>query len=494
MGRITLKGLLAHKLRLALTAIAIVLGVTFISGTFILTDTLHNTFTTLFSNIYQNVDFEVRGVAQFNNSNGGTVRNPIPESILPAVRGVPGVETAAGTVQGFAQFVDSSGKAISTGGAPTYGVSFDPDQRISVLRLAQGTAPTTPHEVVMDEGTAQKYHFRVGDRVEVLLAGPSQKFTISGIARFGTANDLAGATIAAFDLPTAQAVLNKVGQFNAVDVVARSGADKAVVQRDIARVLPHGIEVVTGQIVADEATNQINQALGFFSTALLVFAFIALFVGAFTILNTFSIIVGQRTRELALLRIVGASRRQVFRSVLGEAAIVGLLSSLIGIGLGVLSALGLEALLRGFGIDLPSGSLVFEARTVVVALIVGVGVTVVAAISPARRAVRIPPVAAISEQQADGDVSFRRRFSWGRLLRSSAPCCSESGWPSRPSSWSGSAPSVSSSAWRCWRRRSRGPSRAPSGVRSRGCWECRAGWAARTRCGAPAGRRRRPPR
>ena len=182
------------------------------------------------------------------------------------------------------------------------------------------------------------------------------------------------------------------------------------------RVLPHGVEVVTGQTVADEPTNQINQALGFFSTALLVFAFIALFVGAFTILNTFSIIVGQRTRELALLRIVGASRRQVFRSVLGEAAIVGLVSSLIGIGLGVLSALGLEALLRGFGIDLPSGSLVFEARTVVVALIVGVGVTVVAAISPARRAVRIPPVAAISEQQADGDVSFRRRFSWGATL------------------------------------------------------------------------------
>jgi putative ABC transport system permease protein len=417
MWRVTVKGLLAHKLRLALTAIAIVLGVTFISGTFILTDTLHNTFNTLFSNIYQNVDFEVRGVAQFTNGQGQTTRNAIPESLLSTVRGVPGVETAAGTVQTVpAQFVDHSGKAISNGGAPPLGVSFDPDQRISVLRLVQGTAPTTPHDVVMDEGTAQKHNFRVGEPVRILLPDSSQIFTISGIARFGTANNLAGATIAAFDLPTAQALFNKIGQFNAIDIVVRPGADKAVVQRDIARVLPHGVEVVTGQTVAQDASNSINQALSFFSTALLVFAFIALFVGAFTILNTFSIIVGQRTRELALLRIVGASRRQVFRSVLGEAAIVGLVASLAGIGLGVLSAIGLEALLKGFGVDLPSGSLVFEARTVIVALIVGVGVTVVAAISPARRAVRIPPVAAISDQQADGDVSFRRRFTWGASL------------------------------------------------------------------------------
>jgi putative ABC transport system permease protein len=417
MGRVTWKGLLAHKLRLALTAIAIVLGVTFVSGTFILTDTLHNTFTSLFSNIYQNIDFEVRGVAQFSNGSGGSFRNPIPESILATVRGVPGVETAAGNVQSIpAQFVDPEGKAISNGGAPNLGVSFDPDPRISVLRLVQGSAPTTPNDVVMDEATAQKYHFHVADRVKVLLAGPSQTFTISGIARFGTANNLAGATIAAFDLPTAQTLFHKVGQFDAVDVVAQPGADKAVVQKDIAHVLPHGMEVVTGQTVANEQTNQINQALGFFSTALLVFAFIALFVGAFTILNTFSIIVGQRTRELALLRIVGASRRQVFRSVLGEAALVGLVASLVGIGLGVLSAIGLEALLRGFGIDLPTGAPVFEARTVIVSLIVGVGVTVVAAISPARRAVRIPPVAAISEQQTDGDVSFRRRFTWGASL------------------------------------------------------------------------------
>lgn len=413
MWGITLNGLLAHKLRLALTAIAIVLGVTFIAGTLVLTDTLQQTFTTLFGNVYQNVDFQVRGVAQFAGQTGIAVRNPIPESLLPTIRAVPGVETAGGSVAGYAQYVGHDGKAIATGGAPTIGLSYDPDPRISALHVVRGRPPTSSHDVLMDAGTAQKYHFGVGQQVRVLLPGASRTFTISGIARFGTADNLAGATIAGFTMPTAQAVLGYEGKYNSIDVVAQPGADKAAVQRDIARVLPPGVQVVTGQTVVDEQTSAIDRALSFFSTALLVFAFIALFVGAFTILNTFSIIVGQRTRELALLRVVGASRRQIFRSVLGEAAIVGLVSSLLGIGLGVLTAVGLEALLRGFGISLPTGAPVFELRTLVVGLAVGVGVTVVAAVSPARRAVRVPPIAALGEQAAESDVSFRRRFAWG---------------------------------------------------------------------------------
>jgi putative ABC transport system permease protein len=412
MWRVTIKGLLAHKLRLALTALSIVLGVTFIAGTFVLTDTLHNTFNTLFSNIYQNIDFQVRGVAQFG-SGGTATRNPVPESVVSTVRTVPGVEAASGSVTGYAQYVSPEGKAITTGGAPTLGISFDPNPKLSALRLTQGTAPTTPNDVVMDLGTAQKYHFRVGQNVRILLKGPTRTFTITGLARFGTANNLAGATLAAFDIPTAQALVGQVGQFDNINVITDPGADKATVQHAIARALPRGEEVVTGQTVINEATSSISQALGFFNTALLVFAFIALFVGGFTILNTFSIIVGQRTRELALLRIVGASRRQVFRSVMLEALIVGLVSSLIGLGLGVLAALGLEALLSGFGVTLPSGPLVFEARTVIVCLVVGVGVTVVSAISPARRAVRIAPVAAVSEQSSETEISLRRRFTWG---------------------------------------------------------------------------------
>ena len=326
------------------------------------------------------------------------------------------MEEANGTVSGYAQYIGSNGKALSTGGAPTLGISWDPEPQLSTLHLVQGSPPTTPHDVVMDLGTAQKYNFKVGQQVRVLLQGPTQTFTITGLARFGTADNLAGATLAAFDIPTAQRLLGEVGKFDSINIITTPNANQAQVQRSIAAAVPRDVEVVTGQTVINEATSAIGQALGFFNTALLVFAFISLFVGGFTILNTFSIIVGQRTKELALLRIVGASRRQVFRSVLGEAAIVGLVSSLIGLGLGVLAAIGLEALLKGFGVTLPSGPIAFEPRTVIVCLVVGVGVTVVSAISPARRAVRIAPVEAVSEQQGEHEISMRRRFTWGAAI------------------------------------------------------------------------------
>jgi putative ABC transport system permease protein len=416
MRKVTLKGLLAHKLRLALTALAIVLGVTFVSGTFVLTDTLQNTFSTLFSSVYQKIDFQVRGTPQFGSDSANAVRNPISQSLLTTIRAVPGVQAAEGEVEGYAQFVAHDGKPIQTGGAGTLGLEFDPDPQLSNLHVISGRAPSSASDVVMDAGTAQKYHFAVGQPVRILFNGFARTFTISGIAQFGTADNLAGATLAAFTIPTAQQVMGEPGQFDDINVVAQANAAPAAVQQAIARVLPAGVEVITGKTLVNQSTTSVSQALSFFSTALLVFAFISLFVGAFTIYNTFSIIVGQRTRELALLRIVGASRRQVFRSVLAEAAIVGFISSVIGLGLGVLAAIGLEALLKGFGITLPSGSLVFSPRTVVVGLAVGVGVTVVSAIGPARNAVRIPPIAALSDQLSGDAGSLRRRFSWGAAV------------------------------------------------------------------------------
>ena len=296
MRKVTIKGLLAHKLRLALTSLAIVLGVTFISGTFVLTDTLHNMFTSLVGNIYQKIDFEVRGVAQFPGNSADAVRNPLPERVLATVRRVPGVEAAYGEVVNYAQFVSHTGQPIATGAEPTLGENYDPDPRTSELRIVQGRPPETSHDVLMDAGTAKKYHFSVGQHVRVLFGGPTRTFTITGIVQFGTADNLAGVTLAAFTLPTAQVVLDEVGQFDHINVVTRPGADKAAVERSIARALPPGAEVVTGQTVVNEQTSSINQALSFFSTALLVFAFISLFVGAFTIFNTFSITVGQRTR------------------------------------------------------------------------------------------------------------------------------------------------------------------------------------------------------
>lgn len=417
MWRVTLRGMLAHKLRLVLTGLAIVLGVTFVSGTLVLTDTLHATFSSLFTKVYANVDLEVRGSAAFSNQTGAmAVREPFSQSLLAKVRAVPGVSVADGGVGGYAQYVGKDGKAIVTGGAPTIGTTFGSDQHLSSLTLVAGTGPRNDTQVVMDQGTAQKYGFHVGNRVTVLLPGAPRVFTISGIVKFGTANNLAGATIAAFTLPTAQSLFDKVGQLDTIDVLVTPGARSATVERNIAKILPRGVEVVTGQTVADENTSLMNQILGFLSTALLVFAFIALFVGAFTIFNTFSIIVGQRTRELALLRIVGASRRQVFNSVLFEAFLMGLVASLLGLGLGVLTAMGLNALLRAFGVTLPQGALVFSLRTVLASLVVGVGVTMVSAISPARHAIRIPPVLALSSYASPTVSSRRRRLVIGAAV------------------------------------------------------------------------------
>jgi putative ABC transport system permease protein len=417
MGRLTLKGILAHKLRLALTAIAIILGVTFIAGTYVLSDTLHATFDGLVGAIYENINFQIRGIAQFPTKDAATAtRNPIPESLLATVRKVPGVQAAEAQASGYAQLVAPDGSLISNNGEPTLGENFDQNPELSELRVVEGRPPSAPDDVVMDAATAQKYHFHVGQRVKVLSALGTRTFTISGIAQYGSANTLAGVTLAAFTLPTAQRLMEEPAQLSDIDVVTRRGVNQAVVERAIARVLPKDVQVVTGKTVLAEQTSSISQDLSLFSTALLIFALIALLVGAFTIFNTFSILVGQRTRELALLRVVGATRRQIFRSVLTEAAIVGLVSSGVGLGLGVLTALGIEELLRGFGITLPAGPLVFEARTVIVSLAVGVGVTVLSALGPARRAVRVSPMDALGGGWHDADTTPRRRAITGSGL------------------------------------------------------------------------------
>ena len=415
MRRITLRGLMARKLRLALTALAIVLGVTFVTGTLVLGDTLNRTFDNLVGTAYQHVSFQVRGKAAFNNDTSAAAavdstadRKPVPESVLTAVRRVPGVSFAFGSVGGYAQFMTRDDNAIGGGGGSTLGFAFDPNAQLSPYRLVAGRGPTSPDDVVMDKATATKHGFAIGDRVLINLPNRAQTFTITGLVTFGSADNLAGVTLAGFDPATAQGLFDLRGYYNTISVLASPGADTVKVQRAIAAVLPAGVEVVSGQTVASELSSAINNELGFISTALLIFAFIALLVGAFTIYNTFSITVGQRTRELALLRVVGASRRQLFRSVLAEAALTGLTASLIGLGLGVVAALGLKALLKAFGIVLPSAPLVFEARTAVVAILVGVGVTMVSAIVPARRAVRIAPVAALAEQREDETSRVRR--------------------------------------------------------------------------------------
>jgi putative ABC transport system permease protein len=288
-------------------------------------------------------------------------------------------------------------------------VNWTNDAELNALVLREGRPPRASGEIVVDAGTARKHGLRVGDHVTVLLQGPSMQATIVGIAGFGTADNLGGATLVAFDTATAQQALNAPGEFDAIEVTAKQGVTPTELKIRIQRVLPAGYQAKTGEEAAQKASDDIKQALSFFNIALLVFAAIALFVGAFIIFNTFQILVTQRTRELGLLRALGASPAQVRRSVVAEALIVGLFTSMVGLAAGFLIAFGLQALLKAFGIDLPSTTLQLLPRTIIAAFAVGVGTTLVSSIVPAIRASRIAPIAALRETQpADFHVSTRR--------------------------------------------------------------------------------------
>jgi len=333
------------------------------------------------------------------------------------VRRVAGVSSAEGSVSGYAQMVDpKTGDAIGGVGPPTFGANWNLTAN-ATLELRSGTPPTGPDQVVVDAATAKKYQLSLGQTIRILFQGPSREFRIVGIAGFGTADNLGGATLALFDTATAQQVLGKEGVVDEIDVVADPRVSDTELRARIGDALPSSVEAVTSTTVADENSQALKEGLGFFRTALLVFAFIALFVGAFIIFNTFSIIVAQRTRELALLRTLGATRRQVLTSVIVEAFAVGLFASVLGIVAGIGIAIGLQGLLAAFNIDLPSTSTQLEPRTIVVALLIGTVVTVFSSILPARRAAKVAPVQALREsQETTAAGSFGRRLLVGLLV------------------------------------------------------------------------------
>ena len=416
MLRATLRSLLARKLRLLLSGIAVVLGVAFVSGTFVLTDSLSRVFDQLFATVTQGTAVTVRGVSGLGSDSGQQQSEQVPDRVLQAVRQVPGVAEAIGTVSGYAQPVGRDGKAVTTGGAPTLGVDYSVSETQRSLVLKQGRAPTGPGDVVIDAVTARKAGFHVGDQITLLLKGPAQRLTMVGIVGFGTTDNLAGATIAAFDLATAQKYVGTPGAYSALAVAAKPGVSQPELASRVATVLPRGFEAVTQKQTVDESSREIKKGLGFFSTALLVFAAISLFVGGFLIFNTFSMLVAQRTRELALMRALGASRRQVTVSVLIEAVVVGVVSSALGFGLGIGVAAALRGLLSALGISLPTGDTVIATRTVVASLVVGIGVTAAAALLPARKAARVAPVAALRESGPAEDRSLTRRGLLGAGL------------------------------------------------------------------------------
>ncbi len=421
MFRATLKSLLARKLRLVLTAMAVVLGVGFTAGTFVLTDTALKSFDNLFGDVFRGTDVVVQAKTSFTptegggpGGGGGSERNPMPEGLLAKVRAVEGVQAADGDVSGFAQIVDPrTGKVIQNGGAPTIGNSWDPD--VTSLLVTDGTAPSGPDQVAIDAATARDHGLSVGQQIRVATTTKSGEFTISGIVRFEKSDSLLGATLSIFDLPTSQQLFDRVGKFDFIYVRSAQGASADDVAARISAVLPAGFQAITGATAASQQQDQVNQGLGFLRTGLLVFGFVALFVGAFIIFNTFNIVVTQRNRELALFRALGASRRQVMASVLIEATVIGLVASIGGVLLGILLAIGLKAVMAGIGLKLPATALVVASRTVIVSLVLGTGITLVAAVAPSRRASRIAPVAALRETAAPSS-SIRRRVVVGTLI------------------------------------------------------------------------------
>lgn len=410
MLRATLKGLLAHKFRLIRTLVAVAAGVAFVAGTYVLTDTINRTFDNLFLEVQAGVDVTVRAESGLGEEAGPNDPRPtMPEDLLEVVRSVPGVAAAEGGVGSLARLVKPDGEAVTTGGAPHLGFSWTNTPELSPLRLVEGRPPRQDGEVLIDAGTADDTGISVGDRVGVLTASAPEEATVVGIARFGEADNLAGARLAIFDLDTAQRLFDKEGAFDQIDVAGVDGVGSSELRDRIADALAGAeVEVLLGAEVAAESADAIKDQLGFLSTALLVFAGISLFVGGFIIFNTFTILVAQRTRELALLRALGASNGQVRGAVIIEALLVGLVASLVGLGLGVAVAGGLKALLGAFGISLPATGLVVRERTVVASFAVGTLITLAAALGPARRAAKVSPMEALRSPEGDGDSVISR--------------------------------------------------------------------------------------
>jgi putative ABC transport system permease protein len=393
-----LKGILTRKLRTALTAIAIVLGVATVSGTFVLTDSIDKAFDSIFSDVYKGTDATITSKSAFDlEDQSGTTEAAFDESLLTKVRELPDVADAIGGVATENAQLVKDGKAIVFGGAPNLGVSIDPSKpQFSSLTLVEGAWPSA-NDVVIDKSTADKKDLAVGSSIGVQIEGPVETLRISGIVKFGSVSSIGGATLAGFDLPTAQKLFGKEGKLDQIRVAGKPGVASSRLVSEIAKILPPNVQVRTGSAQAAEDAKSTDEFISFLRYFLLAFGVIALFVGAFVIVNSLSITIAQRTRELATLRTLGASRRQVRWSVVVEALVMGAIASVVGLFLGLLLAMGLFSLFDAVGFTLPNNGLLFETRTIVVSLALGIVVTLIASIFPALRATRVPPIAAVRE-------------------------------------------------------------------------------------------------
>ncbi len=393
MLTLVLRGLLQRKLRVVLTGMAIALGVALMAGTYVLTDTINDSFAGIFQ-IASRGESVVVTPAQTLGRNTTAQTSPITDATLATVRSTPGVAEAAGGIFAVANFLDADGKRLTSGGAPAF-VASEVPARFEAFKAVKGRFPQSAEEVAIDEATAERASLKLGERMIVAGSAPARSYTIVGITRFGGGASFGGAGAAILIPAEAQRVVGEPGRYDEIDVAAAPGTSATDLRDRLRAALPASVDVRTGAEQAAKDTSDLESNLSFIRTFLLIFAYISLFVGAFIIFNTFSITVAQRTREFALLRTLGASRSQVMRSVILESLLLGAAGALLGLAGGLLLAPALDQLFKSFGADLPDSGTVLRTRTIVVSLAVGMSVTVLAGLAPALRATRVSPLAAM---------------------------------------------------------------------------------------------------
>jgi putative ABC transport system permease protein len=395
MGKLMLRGFAQRKVRALLTGVAIALGVALMAGTYILTDTINGAFAEVFSASYHNKAVVVTPRETLGRR-AAAETSPLDEATLARVRAVPGVAAAAGAISSRATLLTTSGKRLTSGHAPSL-IGAEQPARFESFTATQGHLPRVADEVAIDQATAQREHLELGGQIVIAGRAPARRYTLAGIARFAGSESFGGASIAILTLAQAQYVAGKPGGYDSLNVAAGAGVSPEALAARVRRVLPATLTVRTGAQEAANQTQNLEEELGFLRTFLLIFAYVALVVGAFIIFNTFSITVAQRTREFGLLRTLGASRGQLMRSVVQEGLLLGVCGAALGLLGGILLAPALDQLFKAFGADLPDNGTVLQARTVIVSLGVGIVVTVLAGLVPALRATRVPPLAAMRE-------------------------------------------------------------------------------------------------
>ncbi len=397
MFKVATRGLFARKLRLALTVLAVVLGTTLIAGTYVFTDSINNAFDTIFTVSNRGTDAAITPHKTIDTTNNGGTPPTVSGAVLDKVRQSPNVANAEGSIFDVGTILGKDGKRIGAGGAPNFLASVADVPRFQGFTLKTGRRPQNADEAAIDAATADKEGWKVGDRVCAVATSQRKCYTLVGTTQIAGLSSFGGAAVLDLVLPEAQRMLGKGTGFDEIQVASKPGTSPQQLKTELQRTLGPTVDVRTGQEQAAKESKDIRDNLGFLKTFLLAFAFIALFVGAFLIFNTFSITVAQRMREFALLRTLGASRRQIWRTVVSEGLLLGVVGGVVGFALGIGTAALLRALFKAFGADLPSKGVVIETRTVVVTVLVGTVVSLVASIAPAVRAMRVPPVEALRE-------------------------------------------------------------------------------------------------